>query len=244
MLNFNGRDLPEFIKVQTVNIQTLPVVNMNLKQIVGSSGRLAGRSDLGEKTITCEIMVVIPNGYSLQKCARELAVWLRGDDFNLSPLIIKDDPDVRYMAKIGASVDLTDLFVAGQGTIEFIIPSGDAEAVTTSSASGTNSVTVNNTGTKRVFPVIKATIGTAAHGGTVNIRNNTTGDRLTLNGNFKAGDVFTIDCLKNLVKKGDNVDISMLNLESKFFDLREGKNVIQCDNNNTTLEVTYRVKYL
>ena len=244
MLNFNGKKLPEFIKVQAVNVQTLPAVNTNLKQIVGSSGRLAGRSDLGEKSITCDVIIVIPSGYTLQKCARELAVWLRGNDFNLSPLIITDDPEVRYMAKVNSSVDLSDLLFAGQGSIEFVVPSGDSESITETTVNGTNSVTVNNTGTKCVYPVITATIGTNVTNGSINIRNNTTGDCVTLNGTFMAGDVFTIDCVKNLVKKGDTVDISMLNLESKFFNLKEGDNVIQCDNNSTKLVVKYRAKYL
>ena len=244
MLNFNGKELPDFIKVQAVNVQTLPAVNNTLKQIVGSSGRLVGRSDLGEKKITCDVMVIIPAGYTLQKCARELAVWLRGNDFNLSPLIIKDDPNIRYMAKVNSAVDLSDLLFAGRGTIEFVVPSGDSEAINETSVSGTTSVTVNNTGTKSVYPVITATIGTKVTSGTINIRNNTSGDCVTLTGSFNAGDVFTIDCVKNLVKVGNKVDISMLTLESKFFNLKEGNNVIQCDNNSTKLVVKYRAKYL
>lgn len=244
MLTFNGNKVPEFVKVQAVNIQVLPMIESNLKTIVGSSGRLAGRSSLGEKLISCDVVIVIPDGYTLQKCARELAVWLRGDDFRVSPLIITDDADVRYMAKVNNSAELSDLLVAGQGTIEFVVPSGDSESVNTTTVSGTNSVTVNNQGTKVVYPVITATLGTAVTNGTINVKNNTTGNKVTLHGTFKAGEVLTIDCDKHLVKRGDTLDISMLNIESHFFGLKEGNNVIQCDNNSTKITVTYRKKFL
>ena len=103
MITFNGVDIPPFVKVSAINIQTLPALETNLKTIIGSSGRLCGRTDLGEKSISCDIKVIVPQGSSLQKCGRELAVWLRGDDFRLSPLIINDDPDVLYLAKVSNS---------------------------------------------------------------------------------------------------------------------------------------------
>lgn len=244
MITFNEKKVPEFVKVQAVNIQVLPTVETNLKSIAGSSGRLAGRSSFGEKLISCDVVIVVPKDYTLQKCARELAVWLRGDDFRVSPLVINDDAEVRYMAKVNNSTELSDLLVAGQGTIEFVVPSGDSESVNTTTASGTGSVTVNNQGTKVTYPVIKVTLGTAVTNGAVNVTNNTTGNKVTLNGTFRAGEVLTVDCDKHLVKRGDSLDISMLNIESHFFGLKEGNNVIQCNNNGTAITVTYRKKFL
>lgn len=244
MLTFNGKKVPEFVKVQAVNIQTLPAIETNLKRIAGSSGRLAGRSDLGEKLISCDIIIVIPEGYNLQKCARELAVWLRGDNFKLSPLIIADDPDVQYRAKVNTSADLSDLFVAGQGTIEFVVPSGDSEGITPKTVSGGNRVTVNNQGTKTTFPVVKVTIGTAVTSGSIMLKNETSGDQVVLTGTFKAGEILTIDCDRHLVKRGNKLDISVLNIKSKFFELLEGNNVVYCDNSGANITVTYTVKYL
>lgn len=244
MITFNNNKIPAFVRVQKVHVQTLPSIGVNLKSIVGSSGCLAGHTTLGEKKIICDVIVVMPTGYTLQKCSRELAVWLRGDNFKLSPLIISDDKEVRYWAKVNASVDLTDLLVAGQGTIEFVVPSGDCEAVEDVNVSGSNSITVNNTGTKEVYPVINLRIGKAVTEGTVLLQNTTTGDSLSLFGTFKAGDTFTIDCNKNLVKKGDTLAMNMLSLTSKFFNLQLGKNVISCGNSGTEIAVTYRNKYL
>lgn len=244
MLIFNGKKVPSFVRVQSVNVQTLPTIETNLKSIVGSSGRLAGRTTLGEKVITCSVVIVIPSGNSLQSCARELAVWLRGNDFKLSPLIITDDADVQYMAKINNSVDLSDLLVAGQGTLEFVVPSGDSESVNETTNSGTDTVTVTNSGTKITYPSFKITVGKAVTDGVITLRNTSTGDSLSLLGTFAVGDVLTVDCSKQLVKKADVVAISMISLSSKFFELREGENVISCDNKGATIEVTHRIKFL
>lgn len=244
MLIFNGNKIPSFVRVQTVNVQTLPTIETNLKSIVGSSGRLAGQTTLGEKVITCGVIIVVPSNNTLQSCARELAVWLRGNNFKLSPLIITDDSDIQYMAKVNGSLDLTDLLVAGQGTIEFVVPSGDSESVNDTTNSGTNTVTVNNDGTKITYPTIKLTVGKAVTSGTITIRNTTTGDSMAMVGTFAVGDVLTIDCNKQLVKKGDVLVISMISITSKFFGLHEGENIISCDNTGTTIEVTHRSKFL
>lgn len=244
MLNFNGVKVPEFLKVQAIHIQTLPAIETNLKKIVGSSGRIAGRSDLGEKVIKCDVIVVIPEGYSLQKCGRELAVWIRGNDFKLSPLIIEDDPEIQYLAKISNSVDLSDLLFVGSGSIEFVVPSGDSELIRPVTTSGTKSVTVNNQGTKATFPVIEATIGTNVTAGSIVLQNITSGKKAVFSGTFKAGQILTFDCNKHLVKLDNRLDISMLSIESEFFELLEGSNVIQMNNEKTKIVVTHKVKYL
>lgn len=236
--------MPDFMKVKSVMVQTLPSIENNLKQIVGSSGRISGRTSLGEKVIDCEIVVVIPEGKTLQACGRELAIWLRGDNFKLSPLIIEDDPSVRYMAKVNNSADLTDMIFVGSGTIQFIVPSGDSESITEKSASGGTSVDVQNNGSKAVFPIIKATIGTTVTNGSLMIQNYTTGEKVVLNGTFKSGQTITVDCQKNLVKIGDKLDLKVINLESKFFEITEGVNTIKSQNEGTKLSITFREKFL
>lgn len=244
MLNFNGRNIPDFVKVKSVKVQTLPVVTNNLKQIVGASGKLCGRTSLGEKLVECEIVIVIPEGETLQSCGRVLSVWLRGDGFKLSPLIIEDDPTVRYMAKVNNSAELSDLLFVGSGTIQFIVPSGDSEAVVEKAASGVKRLEVNNEGTKTTFPIITAVVGTAVTNGTILFQNVTTGDKVVLNGTFRSGQSITVDCQKNLVKVDDKINLKVINLESHFFDLAEGINVLQCQNEGTSLSVTFRERYL
>ncbi len=244
MITFNNIKIPSFVKVQKIDVQTLPTIETNLKSIVGSSGRLAGRTTLGEKTISCDVIIVIPADYTLQKCSRELAVWLRGDNFKLSPLIISDDKDIRYWAKVSNSAEISDLLVAGQGTIEFVVPSGDSEAVRESTVTATDRIRVSNNGTKTVYPVMKLVVGTAVTNNNILVQNTTTGESLSLYGNVQTGDTITIDCNKNLVKKNNEVAMNMLSLTSEFFGLQLGANEITCNNAGTKISVTYHEKYL
>ena len=142
MLNFNGVSIPRFVKVRAVSISALPSINTNLKGINAGYGAINGKTSLGEKYLKAEVSIVIPSGYSIQKCARELAVWLKGNNFDLCPLIVEDDAEIRYMAKASSSVDIADLIVAGQGSIEFVIPSGCGESVNQKTATGTPKASV------------------------------------------------------------------------------------------------------
>lgn len=242
MLNFNGLNAPSFVKVKAVNISALPSINTNLKGSVAGFGVLSGKSTFEEKTIKASITIIIPTGYSLQKCARELAIWLRGDDFNLSPLILQDDPDIRYMAKVSSSVDLSDLIFAGEGEIEFVIPSGCGESISEKTVTGTNKVSINYTGSQRAFPLIEVTVGGTAS--TVTINHVQKGTSFYLNGSFSSGDKILIDCDKQLVKVNDKLHMELIGLTSEFIKLDSGTNEISCSVSNSNVKVTYREKYL
>lgn len=242
MLNFNGVDIPNFVRVKAVNISALPSINTNLKGSMAGFGVLSGKTSFEEKTITASIIIVIPEGYTLQKCARELAVWLKGNNFELSPLILKEDADVRYMAKASSSVALSDLLVAGEGEIEFVIPSGCGESISEKSVSGTTKASVNYTGSIRAFPVIEVTVGGTAS--TVTITHVQKGNSIFLNGSFKSGDKILIDCGKHLVKVNGKVHMDMIGITSKFIELDSGINEISCSVATSNIKVTYREKYL
>lgn len=242
MLNFNGVNVPSFVKVKAVSISALPSINTNLKGSMAGFGVLNGKSTFEEKTITASIVIVIPSGYSLQKCARDLAVWLKGNDFSLSPLILTDDPNIRYMAKVSNSVDISDLIYAGEGEIEFVIPSGCGESITEKLVSGTGKASINYIGSQRTFPVIEVTVGATAS--TIVINHVQKGDSMYLNGSFKSGDKVLIDCNRHLVKVNDKLHMEMIGLTSKFIELDSGTNEISCSVSGSAIKVTYREKYL
>lgn len=242
MLNFNGVDIPKFVKVKRVDISALPSINPNIKGSSSSFGVLTGKTQFKEKYIKATISIVIPSGYSLQKCGRELAVWLKGNDFDLSPLIIKDDSTVRYMAKVSNSVDLSDLLYVGEGEIEFVVPSGCGEAVAEKTASGTSKAVINYLGSHRAFPIIEVTIMGVAS--TITITNTQKGESIYLNGSFKSGDKILIDCNKHLVKLNNEVHMELIGITSKFLQLDYGATNILCSASNSQVKVTFRERYL
>lgn len=242
MLNFNGVDIPEFVRVKAVNISALPSINTNLKGSMAGFGVLSGKTSFDEKTITASIIIIVPEGYTLQKCARELAVWLKGNDFGLSPLIIKDDADIRYMAKLSSSVDLSDLIYAGEGEIQFVVPSGCGESASEKTVTGTAKASVNYSGSQRAFPTIEITVGGTAS--TVTVNHVQKGNSVFLNGSFKSGDKIFIDCSKHLIKVNDEVHMEMIGLTSKFIELSTGTNEITCSVSGSVIKVTYRERFL
>lgn len=244
MLNFNDKDLPKFVKVKRVNISALPSINTNLKANAGGYGVLSGESTFGEKVISADVSIVIPSGYSLQKCARELAVWLQGNNFKLSPLIISDDAEVHYMAKISNSVSINDLIFAGEGTIEFVVPSGVAVGNSVKSYTGTTKSVFTYEGTAKAFPQIELTLNSQISNGVVNITNVKTGEKISLAGTFQAGNKIKIDCSKHLVKVNDKLQLNMLSLDSQFFGTVVGANEISCSISGSSLKIIFQERFL
>ena len=242
MLNFNGVDIPNFVKVKAVNISALPSLNTNLKGGTAGFGVINSKTTFEEKYVKAIISIVIPKGYTLQKCSRELAVWLKGNNFELSPLTIKDDPDIRYMAKVSASVDLSDLIYVGEGELEFVVPSGCGESTNEKVATGTLKASINYQGSHRAFPLIEITVGATAS--VINITHIQKGDVLYLNGSFKTGDKILIDCNKHLVKLNDKVHMELIGITSKFLQLDSGLNEISCSVTGSNVKVTYRERFL
>lgn len=242
MLNFNGVLIPNFIKVRAVSISALPSINTNLKGNTAGFGSLNGKTSFGETYLKADISIVIPKGYSLQKCAREFAVWLKGNNFELSPLIVEDDAEIRYMAKASSSVDISDLIYAGEGTLEFVIPSGCGESITEKTATGTPKVSIDYLGSQRTFPIIEVTVGGTAS--TVVINHVQKGDSVFLNGSFNQGDKIFIDCSKHLVKVNNEVHMELIGLSSKFIELDSGTNEISCSVSGSAVNVVYRERFL
>lgn len=244
MINFNGVDIPKFVKVRAVNISVLASVSTNLKNNAGGYGVLSGNSTFSEKIISADISIVIPSGYTLQKCARELAWWLRGNDFKLSPLIIADDSEVQYLAKVNNSVDISDLIVVGEGSIEFLVPSGVSIGIPIKTYTGTTKTIFTYEGTIKAYPQIEVVMDSKITDGSVNIVNVKTGEKISLIGSFNAGDKITIDCSKHLVKVNDEIHLNMLSLDSQFFGTVLGGNEISCSSTGATLKVIFQERFL
>lgn len=242
MLNFNGVDVPSFVRIKRVEVSALPSLNINLKGNMGGFGSINGKTTFQEKYIKALISIIIPSNYSLQKCARELAVWLKGNSFDLSPLIIKDDAEIRYMAKVSNSIDLSDLIYVGEGEIEFVVPSGCGESVKEKTANGTSKASINYLGSQRAFPIIEITLGGTAS--VVTVTNSKKGQSIFLNGAFNLGDKVLIDCDKHLVKVNGEVHMELIGITSKFLQLDYGTQDITCSVANSNTKVTFREKYL
>ncbi|MCW6094544.1 phage tail family protein [Clostridium sporogenes] len=135
-VNFNGVNMPSWLKVKAVDFTALAEPTINLTKRTGGIGNIFSGFSLGSKKIS--VKVIIPPAYKtdlqtgitisetpvLTKVARDLTEWLMGNNWKPSPLTFNDDEGIYYDAIVNNSVDIHDLLVAGEGTIDFIVPSG------------------------------------------------------------------------------------------------------------------------
>jgi predicted phage tail component-like protein len=156
-LNFGSVDIPSFINVLSIEYTALPPITQKAINFSGRTGAYDYGVDLGQRTIKANIQVIGADEHDVIKKTRLLADWLFFDD--LQPLIINDEPDKQYMARVNGSVDISEIGRVGQGTIEFIVPSGFAEAVidkvvTATPTDSSVPMQITNSGNITAYPVI------------------------------------------------------------------------------------------
>lgn len=212
---FNGIPMPSFVKVHNVDF-----VDLSLP--------VSGKPT--EKTFTLTVSLV-DKAKSIHEMARELSMWLRGDNFALSPLSFSDNEDVTYMAAVKTAPVIKDLLYLGQTVIEFSVPSG-AGFGKTKAVAGTNAaqIAVDNEGTVPTFPVIQVTpTNTNSAQVPFTITDSVTGRVIRLKGPIKAGEVITIDCNKKVVKRGNKVDMLLIQYNSDWLKFDRAAHVITVD---------------
>lgn len=234
---FNGVDCPSFLKVISVGISALPSIEVNMTSIPRKYGALDSGTTFGGKVYTIEVMLV-HRKKSLFQMASELATFLKGDNWKLSKLTFKDLSGKHLMAKVSNSVDISDLQVAGSGTIEFVVPTplyiADEETEVTSS---TKIFTVENNGTHEVQPVITMNLTSTSTG--IEILNNETNKTFKVAGSFKTGDTLELDMNRKLIKLNDVANMNILDISSDWLELVQGNNTLIV---NTSATTTVRFK--
>ncbi|HBI7084843.1 TPA: phage tail family protein [Clostridium perfringens] len=222
MVTFNGVDMPDCLKVKAVNTSILPEVKTSYKDVAGGFGVIDTGTTIGGKTISLDVVIVPPAGKSLLEMQREVAFWLMGNDFKLSPLVISEECDLEYMAKVNGAVNIKDLFFVGEGTIDFYVPKGIAVGRFTrygANESG-NKIIVDYLGTAPSYPIFEFTPTKDYKNTTLRIAHIETGDTTLITGNFNAGEKIIIDSTKRLVKKGGVLSLDMIDLKSKWLKLK------------------------
>jgi predicted phage tail component-like protein len=155
---------------------------------------------------------------------RDLASWLNpeGAPYNL---IFDDETDKQYKAVLTNETDFEQFVKWGKGTLHFLCPDPFAYDTTNTVANFNNdSVTVNNTGTFKTFPIFTVTFSAAAN--ELKIEKNAN-EFIRIIRNFVQSDQVVIDCEKgNITLNGNTNLLSSLDIDSEFFALDVGNNII------------------
>ncbi|MHC5291080.1 hypothetical protein CHCC14819_0444 [Bacillus licheniformis] len=160
MIKFADKYFPSYIKVTDVKYSILPPIESKTEQVYGRAGVYDFGIELGERKIEVEIMIIADNQNDVIKKARDFSKYLYYKD--LQPLIILDEPDKQYMARVTGETDVTELFRTGTATIVFTCPSPYAESLTEKvvnySPIDYTPIQINNNGSAETYPVIDLTL--------------------------------------------------------------------------------------
>lgn len=120
MINFNGYDLSNDIRVTDVKRPVLPPSLLTTETIVGRSGSFVYYKQHGAYEIPVSFMIIEKDQHVLRQKVRELASKL--DTNEPATLIFDDEPDKYIKAIVSDSTELDEKLAIGSGTINFFCP--------------------------------------------------------------------------------------------------------------------------
>ncbi|MDQ0976609.1 putative phage tail component-like protein [Neobacillus niacini] len=159
-IKFQNVTLPSYVKVTDIKYSILPSIDHKTEKIYGRAGTYDFGIELGERKIEVEIMLLGIDEHDVIKKARDFATYLFHKD--LQPLILLDEPDKMYMARVSGETNIQELFSTGTATIVFICPSPYAESLTEKTVDWSpvdyTPITITNNGSAETYPVVDMTI--------------------------------------------------------------------------------------
>jgi predicted phage tail component-like protein len=160
MIKFANKNLPSYVKVTDLTYSILPSIDHKTEKVYGRAGSYDFGIELGERKIEAEVMIIADNQNDIIVKAREFSQWLFYKD--LQSLIILDEPDKEYQARLTGDTDISELYRTGKATLTFICPSPYAESLIERSIDWSpidyTPVSVTNYGSAETYPVVDMTM--------------------------------------------------------------------------------------
>lgn len=164
MIKFANKSLPDYVKVTDIRYSILPSIERKTEQIYGRAGTYDFGIELGERKIEVDVMIIAENQNDVMKKSRELTTFLFYKE--LQPLIMLDEPDKQYMARVSGDTEVNELYRTGSATITFMCPSPYAESLTEKevkvSPTDNTPILVTNNGSAETYPIINLTMKESA----------------------------------------------------------------------------------
>lgn len=117
--NFNETESAEFdVVCKSIKRPLLPQAKVKRVELAGASGAYDfPNTEYGLRELEMRITYIGNSFEELRSRARSIAAWLSTDDF--AKLIINDEPDKYYLARVTDEIDMSTMFEAGEVTIKF-----------------------------------------------------------------------------------------------------------------------------
>ncbi len=233
---FNGRDSRElFPLTNAIHRPYLPPVTVPSFDIPNRAGAVAvQRNDIGVREIEVEVTFMMDSWAGVRQRVREMAAFLIYSEDK--PLIFSDEPNLMYYARFNSGdTDLEEIAKMGRGVLNFTCFDPFAyelEETTAIMPSLQIETTVVNNGSTIVYPRFRVVPTMDAQ--YLRIANVTTGQFIYFNENWPTGAALIFDHAKNQVFNEATKEnlVRNITLDSEFFPLVTGENVILIQNQN------------
>jgi predicted phage tail component-like protein len=235
---FNGATSQGVFHINAIRRQMIAPIESDVKAIRGKGGGIAQKSYLGVRQVEIDVTLMRLDNADLRTFIETIVVpWLYTDiEKNL---IISDEPNRIYKAKLIGETDIEDMLGMGEVTLTFLCADPlkyrtiEQSILFTSPTIGATTVFANS-GTAPTYPKIRVVpTGALTY---VKFTNQTTGKHILLHnlgGVLDAWKVVMVDCALNRVydETGGTRRDNILDLSSDYFPLVKGNNTILMETN-------------
>ena len=217
---FNGHDFSEYLRVNPTRRMNPPMTDKT-KTVPGRDGAVFMRSQLEPLTIPVHVRLnVRSHGHrQIAKLRRKLTAWLVTSQ--PEKLVLPDEPDLYYMAKLTNSAELSNLWSTGAADLEFTAYDPIAYGAERTAPVGTSSV-LDIGGTYETWPTFDLTASSASK---IKVLNYGTGAFVATSANVASGAHVAIDMQNQTIRV--NTNLAAIDLSSDFFALEPGRNTVR-----------------
>lgn len=220
----------------------LPELTVNYQELPRTVGGSFLYTKVGVRKFTLDFMLIPDRIDDMDDCVAEFGQWLTGDNYAPSKLEFSDRPDRYIMAQVESDSKVKDLFYYGDTSISFIAVDPHFYMYAGTQKTGNSPISVPYLGD--IVQPFTAEFSVSKDCSRIALTSDRTSKKIQLDGTFKSGTNVTIDNSKKQILLNNLVNMSVLSLDSEWFLLEKGTNVltVKLDNAASTAAITITSK--
>lgn len=241
-IKFNGVRLPSWVVVTGISFQTLPTLDIFEYQAPRRVGGIDGGVKRGGSTIKLSLLMLKDKSKNIHQQRLELKKWAIGDNWKPSQLILDEQPNKYYMARVLNSMEIDDLFTHGKTDVEFYCADPIAYDVneTVVNSSGTT-VTIDYKGLEPAL--VKIVINHPYSYTNLKVANLKTGVENRLINEVNPNKELIIDNVKKKVTIDGDTAMKIVSLENEWLYLENGVQEIRVASKYGGAPIEFKVIY-
>lgn len=240
-IKFNGKELPEWVSVTGISFQTV-----NLSVLEHETTKRIGNIDAGINRdgvdVSLSIFISPVEDMTILDQSDELKRFIMGDNWKVSQLILLEQPNKFYNARVSNAVDITDAFTHGESEIIFHASDPKKYDMTETVENSSNGeISIDYDGMEITPILIEFTAGASISN--PKFIHEESGKEIRILTTMSSGQKLVVDNrLNKVLINGSNAKQHMA-FESSWLVLQHGNNTLTCvdaQGTNRDFKITYR----